>query len=257
MIRACVTAGVAAFLALGAPACAQTTGGMRASLRVNDQLVINNFVYDPDRLETHLVITDVEGSGPMVNILIFDEAGNLQLQKQCLLPMFGKLNYIPSGILGRSTFTGSIRIIADGGNVAGQYWQFYKNSELSYYDTTLPASDGTGAEALLCQHFVSDRNVDSQIILSNAESDSIAAVVVTFYLDRGKQLSRDRYTIPPNGRISISPFAANEGIQKTGTAVAETLNNCRITGEYWQKSPGDRYQVSLPLEHIPRQKHPW
>lgn len=227
------------------------------SLRVADQLVVNHFVSDPDVYETHLVITDVEGAGPVVNVLIYDEKGSLLGQQTFFLPTFGKINYNPADQLGRKIFTGTLRIISDGGNVAAQYWQFYKDPNFSYYDTTLPASDGDGASALLCQHFVSDRTIDSYIVLANAESDSAAIVAVTFYLDRGKQLTKDKYVIPPNGKIVISPYEANEGIQKTGVAVAEVLNDAKITGEYWQASSGEHYQVSLPLEHIEKRKRDW
>ncbi len=227
------------------------------SLRVSDQLVINHFEFNPDQLETHLVITDVEGAGPIVNVLVYDENGSLIDKDFFFLPTFGKINYNPADSLRGKKFIGTLRIISDGGRVAAQYWQFYKNPELSYYDTTLPASDGNGAYALLCQHFVSDKDIDSFIYLSNAQSDSDAVVAVTFYLDRGKQLSKDKYTIPPNGKISINPYIANEGIQKTGVAVAESLNEVRITGEYWQASKREKYQVSLPLEQIAKRKREW
>ena len=227
------------------------------SLRVNDQLVINHFESDPNELETHLVITDVDGAGPVVNVLIYDNDGNLIDKQYFFLPLFGKINYNPADRLKGKKFVGSLRIISDGGDIAAQYWQFYKNPELSYFDTTLPASDGNGSEALLCQHFVSDRDIDAKLVLSNTESDSSALVVVTFYLDRGKQLSKDKYIIPPNGNISINPYIANEGIQKTGVAFVEVRNNAKITGEYWQASAREKYQVSLPLEQIQKPKHEW
>ncbi len=228
-----------------------------ASLRVSDQLVVNFFESDPEKFETHLVITDVEGSGAVVNVMIHDADGVLQHEEAYFLPTFGKVNYNPTDRLGGRKMRGSIRIISDGGNVAAQYWQFLKDRKVAGFNTAIPASDGHGAKALLCQHFVSDPSVDAKLILCNAESRDTAIVAVMFYLDRGKQLSRDKYIIPPSGQIVINPWEANEGLVKTGVAYCEVLRGGKITGEYWQLVPKEEYQVSLPLEVIPRRERDW
>lgn len=225
-------------------------------LRVGDQLVVNYFEADPEVFETHLVITDHEGSGSVVNVLLHDLDGSLIAAQSFFLPIFGKVNYNPAGDLGARKFKGTIRIYSDGGNVSAQYWQFYKDPERSVFNTAIPASDARGSRALLCQHFVSDPNVGARLVLVNPAADSAITVAVTFYLDRGKQLSRDKHRIPPNGMLELNPYVENEGLVKTGLAYCEIVGEGAITGEYWQSSETERYQVSLPLDIIPvRTKH--
>jgi hypothetical protein len=229
----------------------------RENLRVGNQLVVNCFEADPDLYETHLVITDVEGSGSVVNVLVYDADGRLADQESYFLPIFGKVNYNPAERLPDRRFRGTIRIFSDGGNIAAQYWQFHKKRGESCFNTAISVSDGEGSPSLLCQHFVSDANIDARLYLTNPSLDSSVTVAVTFYLDRGKQLTRDRYTIAPNASLSINPYEANEQLVRTGLAYCEVLGPGKITGEYWQKHEEERYQVSLPLDAIPRRERDW
>ncbi len=231
--------------------------GERApQLRVGDQLVVNYFEADPGVFETHLVITDHEGTGSVVNVLLHDLDGTLVASQSFFLPIFGKVNYNPADDLGGRRFKGTIRIYSDGGNVSAQYWQFYRDPERSVFNTAIPASDAHGSKALLCQHFVSAPNIGARLVLVNPAADSAVTVAVTFYLDRGKQLTRDKHRIPPNGMLELNPFEENEGLIKTGLAYCEVVGDGFITGEYWQSSESERYQVSMPLDIIPvRTKH--
>jgi hypothetical protein len=238
---------------------AQSRSGEDANrgLRVGDQLVVNYFDSDPAEYETHLVITDVEGSGSVVNVLVYDSDGTLLDQQSYFLPIFGKVNYNPADRLQKRVFRGTIRIVSDGGNVAAQYWQFYRKPERMPFNTAIPVSDGEGAQAVLVQHFVADPAIDAKIVLANPASDSAVTVAVTFYLDQGKQLSKNRYRIPANGSIVIRPYEANEGLVRTGLAYCEVQSTGKITGEYWQLSEKETYQVALPLETIPKRLKDW
>jgi hypothetical protein len=231
--------------------------GKKENLRVGNQLVVNYFDADPDMYETHLVITDVEGSGSVVNVLVYDAEGRLTDDQSYVLPIFGKVNYNPADRLPGRRFRGTVRIFSDGGNVAAQYWQFFRDPRKTCFNTAIPVSDGEGTAALLCQHFVSDGPIRARLYLTNPSLDSTVTVAVTFYLDRGKQLSRDRYRIAPNASISIDPFEANEGLVRTGLAYCEVLGGGKITGEYWQLHPEEEYQISLPLDVIPKRARDW
>lgn len=240
----------------GARAQFSFEGEHAPQLRVGDQLVVNYFEADPDVYETHLVITDHEGTGSVVNVLLYDMDGTLVDDQSYFLPIFGKVNYNPADHIGGRRFKGSIRIYSDGGNVSAQYWQFYRDPLRSAYNTAIPASDAHGASALLCQHFVAAPDIDARLVLVNPAADSAVTVAVTFYLDHGKQLTRDKHVIPPNGMIELNPYIENEGLIKTGLAYCEVVGEGAIVGEYWQASPAENYQVSLPLDIIPvRQKH--
>lgn len=240
--------------------CAQFlhSGQGSSSLRVSDQLVVNLFESDPAVLEPHLTITDVEGSGPVVNVQLFDEYGRLLDQEAFTLGIFGKANYNPAERLTEKKFRGSIRINADGGNVAAQYWKFHRDPARTVYNTAIPVADGAGAEALLCQHFVADPDprIRTRLVLVNPGTDTVR-VAITFYKDTGKQLSRDKYRIAPNALLEINPVEANEGCTSTGLVYCEVLGAGRITGEYWQTVEHEQYQVSLPLEVIPKRARDW
>ena len=226
-------------------------------LRVGDQLIVNYFEADPSVFETHLVITDHEGTGAVVNVLLYDLDGVLVAQHSYFLPIFGKVNYNPADDIGEKKFKGTIRIYSDGGNVSAQYWQFYRDPLRSAFNTAIPASDARGARALLCQHFVSAPDIDARLVLVNPAADSAVTVAVTFYLDRGKQLTRDKHVIPPNGMKVLNPYIENEGLIKTGLAYCEVVGKGSITGEYWQSSAAEQYQVSLPLDIIPVRAKYW
>lgn len=232
-------------------------GERTPQLRVGDQLVVNYFEADPDVFDTHLVITDHEGSGSVVNVLLYNMDGSLIAAQSFFLPIFGKVNYNPAHDLGGRKFKGTIRIYSDGGNVSAQYWQFYNNPDRSVFNTAIPAGDAHGSKALLCQHFVSAPDIGAHLVLVNPAADSAVTVAVTFYLDRGKQLSRDKHSIPPNGMLELNPYTENEGLIKTGLAYCEVVGEGRITGEYWQSSEAERYQVSLPLDIIPVRTKNW
>jgi hypothetical protein len=231
--------------------------GQVPTLRIGDQLVVNYFESNPEKYETHLVITDVEGAGPVVNVLVYDASGDLLDQQYYFLPIFGKVNYNPADRIGNKVFRGTIRIISDGGNIAAQYWQFYRDPGKMAFNTAIPASDGSGTTALLAQHFVASPNIDAKIVLVNPASDSTITVAVTFYLDTGKQLTRDKHRIPPNGSIVLDPYIENEGLIKTGVAYCEVLSGGLMTGEYWQASADEQYQISLPMEIIPKRDRNW
>lgn len=226
--------------------------------QTGQKLIINNFISDPAELETHLVISDVDGVGPNVKVSIFNEDGRLVYETFETLHAFGKLNYNPSdylqkfqhGFNQRPIFNGSIKIESQGGNIAGQYWQFYKNHDMSYRDIAVPAANGLGYDKLVCQHFVSDKGIDSKIIVANAESTRPVTIMVKYYSDAGGLIASERVVVQANGMITLNPHKATKGLKLTGTAYLEVIGNGKVTGEYWQLSEKEKYQIALPLEGV-------
>jgi len=228
------------------------------SAQVGKTLIVNNFISDPDALETHLVITDVDGVGPNVKVSIYNEDGRLIYERFETLHAFGKLNYNPADYLTQyqfgfnqnPKFRGTIRVTSDGGNIAGQYWQFYKKEGMGYMNTAVPAAEGQGYDKLVCQHFVSDKKIDAELVLANAMSTRPTTVMVKFYSDEGGITSSKKVVIQPNGIVRINPYKATHGLRMTGTAYVEVIGKGKITGEYWQASQSEKYQVALPLEGV-------
>jgi hypothetical protein len=222
------------------------------------KLIINNFVSDPANIETHVVISDVDGIGPNIKISIFSEDGRLIYERYERLNPFGKLNYNPltylnayqHGFNQNPVFNGTLRIESDGGNLIGQYWEMHKDSKKGYMDIAVPAADGEGYDKLVCQHFVSDKNIESALIIANAETNRPVTINVKFYSDNGGMVAQDKYIIQQNGISRIQPFKATKGTKMTGTAYIVVVGAGKITGEYWQGSPEERYQIALPLEGV-------
>src|SRR5512143_4002549 len=98
--------------------------------------VINHFVSDPSVIESHLVITDVTGEGPMVNLKFFNNEGRQIGDGKELVPKFGKLNLDPGKYVRNSVVNGTIQLESGSGNIICEYWQFYKKSSESWKNTT-------------------------------------------------------------------------------------------------------------------------
>jgi hypothetical protein len=213
-------------------------------------LIINRFVSDPE-LETHLVVTDAEGLGVKIRIQIYDEDGKLKYDKYEVLSPFGKVNIDPHHCINGEKMVGNIRVFTDEGKIVGQYWQFYKTPELGYKNIAIAAADGKGFTKVLCQHFVSDPNVETYIVVSNIESDKPAVVNVKYYDNDGSIISIKRKVIQPNGSIYVEPYKDIETVIN-GVAVVESEMGIKITGDYWQHAPAEKYQVALQMEGITR-----
>jgi len=226
--------------------------------QVGNNLVISRFMSDPDNIETHVVISDVDGVGPNLKISIYNEEGRLVYERYETLNAFGKINYNPlthlnayqHGYNQNPKFVGTVRIESDGGLITGQYWERYKQADRSFMNIAVPAGDGVGFDKLVCQHFVSDRTVDSRLIISNNEPARPVTIDVRFYSDHGGLVGTEKRVIPGNGVITVQPHRALRGVQMTGTAYVSVVGAGKITGEYWQTVEKEKYQIALPLEGV-------
>jgi hypothetical protein len=213
-------------------------------------LIINRFVSDSE-LETHLVVTDAEGVGVKIRIQIYDEDGTLKYDKYETLNPFAKINIDPHHCVNGEKMVGNIRVFTEDGRIVGQYWQFYKTLELGYKNIAITATDGKGFTKILCQHFVSDPDVETYIVVSNVEKDKPAVVNVKYYDNNGSIISIERKVIQPNGSIYVEPYKDIKSVIN-GVVVVESEMGVKITGDYWQHAPNEKYQVALQMEGITR-----
>jgi hypothetical protein len=231
---------------------------MQLDAQVGKNLVINRFMSDPDNIETHVVVSDVDGVGPNLKLSIYNEEGRLVYERYETLKAFGKINYNPllylnayqHGYNQNPKFVGTVRIESDGGNIAGQYWEKYRKTDRSFMNIAVPASDGNGYDKLVCQHFVSDKTVDSRIIVSNTDVVRPVSIDIKFYSDNGGLVGVEKRVIPPNGVTTVQPHKVLRGVQMTGTAYLVVVGAGKITGEYWQAVENEKYQIALPLEGV-------
>ena len=209
------------------------------------QLIINHFVSDPEVIEGHLVVSDVEGRGGVINVTVYDEKGVIAGKAEERIPAGGKLNInAEKYVLGRK-MVGTLRILSTT-PVAGQYWQFYKNPDLGWKNIAVPAAVGPGSTKLVCQHFVADPAIESYIVVADAEGTG-PTVYVEFFNDQGELAGQRKISIPKNGKFSIQPLELVGGQKMTGVAYIQTEGG-KITGEYWQVSEREHYQVAHAMQ---------
>jgi hypothetical protein len=219
------------------------------------KLIISNFKSDPENVETHIIISDIDGVGPNVKISIYNEEGRLVYERYETLKAFGKLNYNPVAYLNayqqgynqNPKFRGTVRLESDGGNIIAQY-QETKNSKTPIFSgTAMQASNGEGYTTLTCQHFVSEKGVDAGIFVSNLETDRSVKVYVKFYSDNGGLLATENQLIQPNGMVLLNPYKITKGLRASGTAYISVVGAGKIVGEYWQTISGETNYIALPL----------
>ena len=215
----------------------------RVSAQGADKFIINHFVNDPKVIDAHLVITDVEGNGPIVTMKFYDNDGNLVGEGKELLQPFSKLNLDPGKYVSRVA-NGTIHLASQGGNIVAEYWQFYKNPAESWKNTTTVGQDAAGFSKLVCPHFVSDPDVEVYLVLANPDGRD-AVVNVVFHDDNGREVGKARELVKANGKIALQPW----GIIKTkATGVAFiTSDGGRITADYWQAEQAKSYQIATPV----------
>ena len=204
-------------------------------------LIVNHFVSDPAVVEGHLVVADATGAGGSVTLSFYDENGNLAGSGNEALPANGKINVNPEKYVKGRKMVGTIRV-SSSKPVAGQYWQFYKDKNLGWKNIAVPAAVAPGSTKLVCQHFVSDPSIESYIVVADGQGRS-STVYLEFYSDQGDLAGQTKVTIPANGKVRIEPYDLVGKKKMTGGAYIQTEGG-KITGEYWQVSSREKYQIA-------------
>lgn len=211
-----------------------------------EKYIINHFVNDPKVIEAHLVITDVEGKGPIVNMTFYDNDGNVVGKGKELIQPYGKLNLNPEKYVNKVA-NGTIHIEASGGNIVAEYWQFYKDVNESWKNTTTVGQDAKGYTKLVCPHYVSDPDVEVYLVLANPDGNDVV-VNVLFHDDNGREVGKARELVRANGKTVVLPHSV---IKSKATGVAFiTTNGGSITADYWQAEKGKTYQIATPIAGI-------
>jgi hypothetical protein len=223
---------------------AVTFSAARIHAQGSERYIINHFVSDPNVIESHLVITDVEGKGPIVTMKLYDNDGKLLGEGKELVQPFGKLNLNPGKYINNRVANGTIHIESAGGNIVAEYWQFYRNAAESWKNTTTIGQEMKGYSRLVCPHFVSDPGVEVYIVLANSDGKD-AVVSLSFRDDSGKELASARELVKANGKLVLQPSAIVKS--KATGVVYISAEGGRITADYWQAESAKKYQIATPL----------
>lgn len=211
-----------------------------------EKYIINHFVNDPGVIEAHLVITDVQGKGPIVRMKFYDNDGKLIGEGKELVQPYGKLNLNPSKYV-KGVGNGTIHIEAEGGNIIAEYWQFYRDRAESWKNTTTVGQEAKGYSKLVCPHFVSDPDVEVYIVLANTNGrDAVASI--TFHNDSGTEIGKSRELVRGNGKTIIQPYSVI-GSKANGVAFI-SVEGGKITADYWQAEKAKKYQIATPVAGI-------
>ena len=203
--------------------------------------VINHFVSDPSVIESHLVITDVEGTGPVVKMKFYNNDGKLVGEGKEIVQPFGKLNLNPGKYMNNAVVNGTVQLSANG-NIVAEYWQFYKKE--AWKNTTTVGYAVPGYSKLVCPHFVSDKNVEAYLVFANSDGKD-ATIDVKFYDDNGRELGKAHELVEANGKRILKPMDYVK-TQATGVAYI-TSTGGKVTGEYWQAEKAKIYQTATPM----------
>jgi len=144
-------------------------------------LVINHFVSDPAVIEGHLVVADVDGTGGSVNIAFYDQSGSLAGRGAETIPAHGKINVNPEKYVQGMKMIGTVRITSSK-VVTGQYWQFYKDRNETWKNTTTIGFEAPGFSKLACPHFVSDNDVEAYLVFASSDGKD-TSITINFYDD--------------------------------------------------------------------------
>jgi len=209
--------------------------------------VINHFVSDPNVIESHLVITDVEGLAPTVYLKFYDNDGNLIGQGKERVQPFNKLNLNPGRFVNNKVVNGTVHLESEGGNIVAEYWQFYKDPRETWKNTTTIGFEAPGFSKLACPHFVSDKDVEAYLVFASSDGKD-ATITINFYDDAGRTLGTTQQVVKGNGKLILKPM---DFVKKQATGVAYiSASGGKITGEYWQAQAGKDYQIATPMGGI-------
>jgi hypothetical protein len=205
--------------------------------------VINHFVSDPNVIQAHLVITDVDGKGPQVSMKFYNNDGKLVGEGKEIIQPFGKLNLNPGKYVNNAVVNGTVHITANG-NIVAEYWQFYKKSNETWKNTTAIGYSTPGFSKMVCPHFVSDKSVEAYLVLANSDGKD-ATVDIKFYDDSGRELGKAHELVKANGKAILKPM---DYVKTQATGVAHIVaSGGKVTGEYWQAEQAKQYQTVVPM----------
>jgi len=216
-----------------------------AYAQAGNNLVINHFVSDQQVIEGHLVVADVTGQGGSVTMKFYNDKGELMGQGTENLPANGKINVNPERYVKGAKMTGTAHI-SRSRMISAQYWQFYRDPALGWKNIAVPAAVAPGYTKLVCQHFVADPKIESYIVIADGVGRGTTAYV-EFYSDKGELAGQTVVNVPANGKFSIQPYNLVGRKVMTGVAYIQT-EGALITGEYWQVSEGEKYQVAHAMQ---------
>jgi outer membrane protein OmpA-like peptidoglycan-associated protein len=217
------------------------------------RIVLNHFIADPDQ-RSIIYITDADGINQSATVTFYTEQGEIIGQKKVNLSPNGTAWIKPFDVIQRRAYG---KVVAEASaRVLGEYWQIVETDD-SGYSVAVPFQPALGHDRLLVQHFVSDKDLTSNIYVSDTRGKGDIPVEISFYDEGSNLLAKVDRTVPSNGSVTVKPWTVL-GKKAVGSAYVVSKGG-PIVGEYWQivsgkfqdpktgKSRFTNYAVGLPL----------
>ncbi len=149
---------------------------------------------------TYLLITDLSGSGPSVDISFYDDSGRLISASSKLLPPNGKIRLPVDARLRKA---GNIVVESPNEQIIGEYWQFYENGSV----IVIPLQPSTDQK----RYFVNGyrfQPCNSGLLVVSDPYGSGPIVQMEFYNKAGKLVDTTSNTLRPHG-VLIHELGSN------------------------------------------------
>ncbi|MBD3181401.1 hypothetical protein GF312_03855 [Candidatus Poribacteria bacterium] len=145
---------------------------------------------------TYLLVTDLNGQGPSIEVAFFDEYGRNISSIRKLLPPNGKLQFEVDNYLRNSP--GSIVLKSSSPNISGEYWQFQGNGSVFMLPLQTPVEEGR--YFVNCFRFLDS---DSCLLVLSDPFGSGPAVQMEFYSKSGELLRVVPKMLRPHGILIL------------------------------------------------------
>ena len=172
-----------------------------------------------------LVLSDPNGSGPLVQMEFYSSTGELANIERKLLRPHGILvlemdDYAPPDILGK------VSIRSFGGSIALHYRQLCRDKVVLTEPARLPARE------FIVDEFSTGSEITGSLVISDTSAEG-PVIEIQFLDDEGKIIARQEKLLPRNGALEIDPA---DYVDDVANGVIKISSEAEITADYWEKN---------------------
>ena len=172
-----------------------------------------------------LVISDPNGSGPLVQMEFYDSAGELASIDRKLLRPHGVLvlemdDYAPPDT------SGKVSIRSFGGSIVLHYRQLCRDKVILAASARLPAKE------LIIDEFSTDSKITGNLVITDASAEG-PVIELQFMNENGEVVARQEKLLPRNGALEIDPA---DYVDDIVDGIIKISSEVEISVDYWEKN---------------------